>query len=220
MKFENEKKRILVAEEEEPIRKMLFQIFSKMGYQVTLAASGEQGLKFFCKEKHCVVFTDLDMPGMDGWKVLSVLKGNPLLSDIPIIMTSMIEERNKGIILGAEDYLVKPVTRHQLAITLSKYHIGDESQNLVMIIDDDDIVRDTMAEILKLSGWRVFKAENGRVALEQLENKKPSIILLDLLMPEMDGFEFLQRLREQEKWRSIPVIVLTATKLSVASFFF
>jgi len=205
---------VLVIDDDENTQELFKNYLSKMGYAVAVATGGKAGLKLAKKLRPDAILLDVKMPGMDGWRVLSALKSNPLLSDIPIIMTSIVEERNKGIALGAEDYLVKPVTRHQLATTLNKYHIGDESQNLVMIIDDDDIARDTMAEILKLEGWRVFKAENGRVALEQLENKKPSIILLDLLMPEMDGFEFVTHLRQQEKWRSIPVVVLTATKLS------
>jgi len=136
------------------------------------------------------------------------------LSDIPVIMTSIIEERNKGVALGAADYLVKPVKRAQLGAVLNKYLIANDSQGLVMVVEDDIITRENMAEMLKLEGWRVFKAENGRVALEHLEDKKPSLIILDLMMPEMDGFEFVTHLRQNEKWRSIPVVVLTATKLS------
>ena len=161
-----------------------------------------------------MVVLDVKMPGMDGWRVLSKLKQDSILSDIPVIMISIIEERNKGFALGAADYLIKPVARDQLSMILKKYHIGDNSQNLVMVVEDDDILRDTMAEILRLEGWRVFKAENGRVALEHIEDKKPSLILLDLMMPEMDGFEFVTRLRQNQKWHAIPVVVLTATKLS------
>ena len=154
------------------------------------------------------------MPSMDGWRVLSRLKADPVLFDIPVIMTSIEEHKNMGSAMGATDYLVKPVGRDQLASVLNKYRIGDDSQRLVMIVEDDVITREIMATMLKNEGWRVFKAENGKVALEHLEDKKPSLIILDLLMPEMDGFEFVTHLRKNPKWRSLPVLVLTSTKLS------
>ncbi|MEK8020711.1 MAG: response regulator, partial [Candidatus Parabeggiatoa sp.] len=109
-----------------------------------------------------------------------------------------------------------PVESNQLGAILNKYHVGDESQRLVMVVEDDVINRELVAKIIKQEGWLVFKAENGRVALEHLEDKKPALILLDLLMPEMDGFEFVAHLRQNPKWRNIPVVVLTSTKLSTA----
>ncbi len=205
---------VLVIDDDMITRELLKNYLSKLGYAVAVAADGETGFKMAKKLRPDAILLDVKMPGMDGWKVLSALKNNSLLSDIPVIMTSIVEERNKGVALGAADYIVKPVKRDQLAAVLNKYHIANDSQGLVMIVEDDIITRETLAEMLKLEGWRVFKAENGRVALEHLEDKKPSLILLDLMMPEMDGFEFVTRLRQNEKWRSIPVVVLTATKLS------
>jgi len=205
---------VLVIDDDMITRELLKNYLSKLGYAVAVAADGEAGLKLAKKLRPDAILLDVKMPGMDGWRVLSRLKQDLVLSDIPVIMISIVEERNKGFALGAADYIVKPVVRDQLSTILEKYHIGDKSQNLVMVVEDDDILRDTMAEILKLEGWRVFKAENGRVALEHIEDKKPSLILLDLMMPEMDGFEFVTRLRQNKKWHSIPVVVLTATKLS------
>jgi len=109
---------------------------------------------------------------------------------------------------------MKPVRHEQLSFILDKYSIKEDSQNLVMVVEDDVVIREVVVEMLKQAGWRVFKAENGKVALEQLNNKKPSLILLDLMMPVMDGFEFLSHLRENEKWSAIPVVVLTSTHLS------
>jgi CheY-like chemotaxis protein len=154
------------------------------------------------------------MPETDGWHVLSELKNDPLLADIHVIMTSIEEHRNRGYALGAADYLVKPVGRDQLANILGKYKIGKNDHDLVMVVDDDLVVREATSELLKLEGWRVFKAENGQVALDHLDDKKPSLILLDLLMPVMDGFEFLDRMRENPNWNDISVVVLTSTKLS------
>ncbi len=205
---------VLVIDDDTVTRELLKNYLSKLGYAVAGAVDGQTGIKLAKKLRPDAILLDVKMPGMDGWRVLSTLKNDPLLSDTPIIMTSIEEERNKGYALGATDYLVKPVGRDRLATILNKYHIGDKSQRLVMVVEDDAIIREVTTERLKKEGWRVFKAENGRVALEHLEDKKPSLILLDLLMPEMDGFEFLSHLRQNPKWRSIPVVVSTSTKLS------
>jgi len=205
---------ILVIDDDKIMRELLKGYLSKLGYSVAVAVDGEEGIKLAYKLRPDAILLDVQMPGMDGWRVLSKLKADPILSDIPVIMTSIEEHRKKGSVMGATDYLVKPVGRDQLAAILSKYHIGDDSQQLVMVVEDDVVLREIMATMLKNEGWRVFKAENGKVALEHLDDKKPSLILLDLLMPEMDGFEFIAHLRQHEKWRALPVVVLTAAKLS------
>jgi len=207
---------VLVIDDDSITRELLKNYLSQLGYSVAVAADGETGIKLAKKLRPDAILLDVRMPGMDGWRVLSTLKKDSLLSDIPVIMTSIEEELNQGYALGATDYLVKPVESNQLGAILNKYHVGDESQRLVMVVEDDVINRELVAKIIKQEGWRVFKAENGRVALEHLEDKKPALILLDLLMPEMDGFEFVAHLRQNPKWRNIPVVVLTSTKLSTA----
>jgi CheY-like chemotaxis protein len=205
---------VLVIDDDKIMRDLFKNYLSKLGYSVAVTGDGEEGLKLANKLRPDAIILDVQMPGMDGWRVLSRLKADPVLFDIPVIMTSIEEHKNMGSAMGATDYLVKPVGRDQLATVLNKYRIGDESQRLVMIVEDDVITREIMATMLKNEGWRVFKAENGKVALEHLEDKKPSLIILDLLMPEMDGFEFVTHLRKNPKWRFIPVVVLTSTKLS------
>ncbi|HIE01048.1 MAG TPA: response regulator [Thiotrichaceae bacterium] len=205
---------ILVIDDDSTVRELFKGYLSKLGYAVAVAASGTEGFRLVKKLRPDAIILDVKMPGIDGWDVLSKLKSNPLLSDIPVIMTSIEDHQNEGYALGATDYLLKPVRHEQLAFILDKYRIKDDSQNLVMVVEDDVVIREVVVEMLKNVGWRVFKAENGKVALDQLNNKKPSLILLDLIMPVMDGFEFLSHLREKEKWSSIPVIVLTSTHLS------
>ncbi|NJO17651.1 MAG: response regulator [Thioploca sp.] len=205
---------ILVIDDDKIMRDLFKNYLSKLGYSVAVTGEGEEGLKLANKLRPDAIILDVQMPSMDGWRVLSRLKADPVLFDIPVIMTSIEEHKNMGSAMGATDYLVKPVGRDQLASVLNKYRIGDDSQRLVMIVEDDMITRELMATMLKNEGWRVFKAENGKVALEHLEDKKPSLIILDLLMPEMDGFEFVTHLRKNPKWRSLPVLVLTSTKLS------
>jgi len=205
---------VLVIDDDSITRELLKNYLSQLGYSVAVAADGEAGIKLAKKLRPDAILLDVRMPGMDGWRVLSTLKQDSLLSDIPVIMTSIEEERDQGYALGATDYLVKPVESHQLAAILNQYHVGNDYQRLVMVVEDDVINRELVAKMIKQEGWRVFKAENGRVALEHLEDKNPALILLDLLMPEMDGFEFVSHLRQNPKWRNIPVVVLTSTKLS------
>ena len=150
------------------------------------------------------------MPGMDGWAVLSALKADPDVADIPVIMLTIVDDKNLGYALGASDYLTKPIDRERL-VTVLKQHRRDRP---VLVVDDDAEVRQLLRRMLESEGFAVVEAENGRVALERLRGETPSLILLDLMMPEMDGFEFVAELRSHEGWRAIPVVVITARDLS------
>jgi len=150
------------------------------------------------------------MPGMDGWAVLSALKADPDVADIPVIMLTIVDDKNLGYALGASDYLTKPLDRERL-VTVLKQHRRDRP---VLVVDDDAEVRQLLRRMLESEGYAVVEAENGRVALERLRGESPSLILLDLMMPEMDGFEFVAELRHHEGWRAIPVVVITARDLS------
>jgi CheY-like chemotaxis protein len=205
---------VLVVDDDKVVQKLLHDYLSKLGYAVAAAMNGESGLRMAKKLRPDAIILDVMMPDMDGWQVLSSLKADPLLNDIPVIMASIEEHQNMGYALGATDYLVKPVSRDQLSGILNRYRNEDEEKRLVMVVEDDLVIRELMAEMLKNEGWRVFKAENGKVALDHIEDKQPVLILLDLLMPVMDGFEFVAALRAQEKWREIPVVVLTSTMLT------
>jgi signal transduction histidine kinase len=206
---------VLVIDNDSEVRESLKEDLSKLGYAVAVASDGTEGIKLANKLRPDAILLDVQMPEMDGWRVLSMLKHDSLLAHIPVIMISMEEQKKRGYAMESTDYITKPVKRDQLVTILEKYHVRDKSKGLVMVIEDETFFRQAMVHILQLEGWRVFQAENGQVALKHLEDKKPSLILLDLSMPVMDGFEFLSRLHENEKWRSIPVIVLTAQELSV-----
>ncbi len=205
---------VLVIDDDSIIRGLLHTYLTKLGYAVAVAETGEEGLKLAKKLRPDAVILDVRMPDIDGWQVLSMLKSDPIVADIPVIMASIEEEQQNSSVLGATDYLMKPVSRTQLAAILNKYQIGDTSTKLVMVVEDDTMTREMTASLLKEEGWRVFKAENGKVALEHIADKRPSLILLDLHMPEMDGFEFAKRLRQDEQWKDIPIVVLTSTQLS------
>jgi CheY-like chemotaxis protein len=149
---------------------------------------------------------DVMMPGMDGWAVLSALKADPDVADIPVIMLTIVDDKNLGYALGASDYLTKPIDRERLVAVLKKLR-----RDLpVLVIDDDATLRQLLRRLLEHEGFTVVEAENGRVALERLRDVSPSVVLLDLMMPEMDGFEFVAEFRRHQDWRAIPIVVVTA----------
>jgi CheY-like chemotaxis protein len=153
------------------------------------------------------------MRGMDGWGVLNALKADRDLRGIPVIMMTVLDNRNQGFLLGATEYLSKPIDRARLVEVLSRYrHHGRPSSALV--VEDDFDSRRILSGALKSEGWIIEEAENGLVALECVKRERPSIILLDLMMPEMDGFEFVAQLRASSENRNIPIVVLTAKEVT------
>jgi CheY-like chemotaxis protein len=152
------------------------------------------------------------MPDLDGWTVLAAIKGDPALASIPVVLMSIVEEKGRGYALGAADYLVKPVDRTKLVETLTG--ICGPAAGRVLLVDDDHLVRRGVRQALEPLGWKITEAENGEVAIASLATARPDVIILDLMMPKMDGFEFLDELRTQPDWRDIPVVVITAKDLT------
>jgi CheY-like chemotaxis protein len=142
-----------------------------------------------------------------------MLKADTLVSGIPVIMLTMMDDKKRGYALGASNYMTKPIDRKRLAQILKKYSCPNE-RCPVLLVEDDAATRRMMRSILEKSGWLVSEAENGRVALERVAENRPTLILLDLMMPEMDGFEFAAEMHRKPEWRSIPIVVLTAKDLT------
>ncbi len=203
---------VLVVDDDPRTRHILQDNLSELGYAVAVAKSGTEGIAMAKKLRPDVILLDIKTSKMEGWQVVSELKSNSLLSDIHVIIISVDEQQQTGSAFGVTDYLMKPFKQNQLTHLLRKYKLDTETNKLIMVVDDDEFTLNLMAGILKDDGWRVFKAENGRVALDHIEEKNPALIFLDLNMPVMDGFTFLPILRE--KYPKIPVIVLTASHLT------
>jgi CheY-like chemotaxis protein len=158
---------------------------------------------------------DVLMPGMDGWAVLSALKADPELSEIPVIMMTMTDNRNLGFALGATDYLSKPIDRKRLVALLEKFNRrSPDIQGNILVVEDHDSTREMVRRTLEKAGWKVAEAANGKIALQVLVDYHPDLILLDLTMPEMDGFQFITEMRKNPVWQSIPVVVITAKTLT------
>jgi CheY-like chemotaxis protein len=154
------------------------------------------------------------MKDMDGWSVLSSLKSDPATASIPVVMMTIVDHKNLGYAMGASEYLVKPVGRSDLLRVLRKYQCGDPPCR-VLLVEDDSETREIMSRALAGSGWDVIEATNGIDALQKTGDKRPALVLLDLMMPEMDGFQFLEEFRSREDRRDVPVIVVTAKDLSL-----
>jgi signal transduction histidine kinase/DNA-binding response OmpR family regulator len=206
---------ILVIDNDAEAIEIISRFLEKDGFNVATASSGEQGLRLAHELKPAAITLDVMMPDMDGWSVLRALKADPVLQAIPVIMLTMIDDQTRGYSLGVVDYLTKPVDRELLRKALSHYH-SKPDVNSVLLVEDDIDTRTIMARTLEKAGWEVAIAGNGREALDILADLQPRLILLDLMMPVMDGFDFLTAMRTQQQWRQIPVIVLTAKDLTQA----
>ena len=205
---------VLVIDDDPMVGDLLRRFLDKEGFHVVTASSGEEGLRLAADLRPDVITLDAIMPGMDGWMVLSRLKADPDLQAIPVLMLTILDNRNLGFSLGASDFLTKPIQRDVLVATVRRLCM--KAARSVLVVDDDNLTRDLVRRSLESEGFEVLEADNGRVALEQMESAKVGLILLDLLMPEMDGFEFLAVLRRKEKWRFIPVVVVTAKNIDAA----
>jgi len=204
---------ILVIDDDPEAREIIKRFLEKDGFNVVTALSGEEGLRLAHKLQPAAITLDVMMPDMDGWSVLRALKVDPALRDVPVLMLTMLDDKSKGFALGATDYLTKPVDRDQLHNALARYYIPGEPGS-VLLVEDDQATREMMARTLEKAEWQILEAGNGREALDRLAQQKPRLILLDLMMPVMDGFDFLLEMRANADWQDIPVIVLTAKDLT------
>jgi signal transduction histidine kinase/DNA-binding response OmpR family regulator len=204
---------VLVIDDDPQACEIIERYLRKDGFQVATAVSGEAGLRMAHELQPAAITLDVMMPEMDGWSVLRALKASPDLRDIPVIMLTMIDDRSRGYSLGAVDYLTKPVDRSQLHAAVSQYHDAS-SANSVLIVEDDVDTRELMAITLRKNGWTTIEAADGQEALASMSGPQPDLILLDLMMPVMDGFGFLAEMRKNPEWRNIPVIVVTAKDLT------
>jgi len=204
---------VLVIDDDVTVCEVMERFLTKEGFASVTATSGAEGLRQAREMKPAAIILDIMLPDIDGWTVLAALKGDPELAEIPVIVVTIVDDRTRGYALGAVDYLVKPIDRDRLAKILRGLR-GDRPLHRVLVVEDDEATRDVIRQALEREGWDVMVAENGRVALERLAGARPEAIVLDLIMPEMDGFEFLAVVRDNPAWRAIPILVVTAMDLT------
>jgi PAS domain S-box-containing protein len=206
--------RVLVIDDEASVRSILRRFLLREGLAVDEAASGEAGLRMARENRPDAITLDVMMPGMDGWAVLAALKADAALRDVPVIMLTVVDDKRMGFALGASEYLTKPIDREELRRVLNRYR-HDGRTGPVLVVEDDPAASELLRRSLEGEGWSVSIAGNGREALTKMDQQQPAMILLDLMMPEMDGFEFLSEIRSPPRSSTIPVVVVTAKELTV-----
>jgi CheY-like chemotaxis protein/nitrogen-specific signal transduction histidine kinase len=204
---------VLIVDDDPAARDLLAANLKGAGYRVVHAASGEEALRLARTTRPDAITLDVMMPKPDGWEVLSALKADADLRDIPVVMVTVLSDRAIALSLGAVDVLTKPVNRARLTAVI---HSLVRRDGPVLVVEDDSGAREMIRQMIEKIGFPVAEAVDGRQALVWLgQNPAPAVILLDLLMPEMDGFEVLDALAAHADWREIPVIVITAKELTM-----
>ncbi|MFW5967907.1 MAG: response regulator, partial [Persicimonas sp.] len=196
------------------VHDLMRRFLTPHGFCVVSEKRGDTGLERAHKLRPDVIVLDVMMPGRDGWSVLSQLKSDEELESIPVVMVTMVDDEEIGYALGASEYLVKPIDRERLVRVLSRFRSGADATALV--VEDENAIRELMAHNLRKAGWQVETAADGREALDRLERMLPDVIVLDLMMPRMDGFEVAEALRHDVRLRDIPIVVVTAMDLDEA----
>jgi signal transduction histidine kinase/CheY-like chemotaxis protein len=203
---------VLVVDDDATARELIAEQLKAEGFSVVTAAGGLEGLKLAKDLRPIAITLDVMMPDLDGWSVLAALRQDADLAEIPVIIITILDEHRRGVALGAAGYLTKPIDRERLHRMVSRFR-APARPTRVLLVDDDKDQRERLRGWLEGEQWAVQESGNGREALTRLQADKPDVILLDLMMPEMDGFAVVAALQKEPRWRDIPVIVITARDL-------
>lgn len=201
---------VLLIDDDMAVQYFVSEHLKSEGYRVEIGIDGEDGLKMAKECNPNVILLDIEMPKMDGWAVLAELKADPVLASVPVIVLSEEENRGRAVSMGAGDYLVKPVEPSKIAVAIQRELSGGAGD--VVVADDDSSTREIVCRHLRHAGLSAIQVDDGERVVPLIHEKNPSLLILDLMLPNMDGFEILRRLREAES--KIPVLVLTGKELS------
>ena len=205
--------KVLVIDDDPALRDAVSRMLTKEGFWVAVASNGIDGLKMARSLHPQIITLDISMPGIDGWQVLSQLKADPELQHIPVIVITVMNDQAKSYELGAAEFLHKPISKEQLLETIRRV-LPNDNELPILIAEDDESTLEGLQRLLVSEGMEVRGAHDGREALELIQVAKPGLILLDLMMPGMDGFQLMEELQEHLEWQHIPVVVLTAKDLT------
>jgi signal transduction histidine kinase/CheY-like chemotaxis protein len=206
---------ILVIDDDATARELIRHQLEAEGFSVVTAAGGLEGLKRAKELRPRAITLDAMMPDLDGWSVLAALRQDEQLADVPVIMATIMDEQSRGMALGAAGYLTKPINRDQLNALVRRFH-SPSRRTRILVVEDDPVQRKRAHSWLEPQQWIVKEAANGQEALAALREERPDLILLDLMMPEMDGFQLVAALQKEREWCDIPVVVITAMDLTAA----
>jgi signal transduction histidine kinase/DNA-binding response OmpR family regulator len=207
---------VLVVEDDRPSADLLKIYLEGAGYAVSSARDGVDGLELARRLKPAAVILDILLPRLNGWDLLAQLKSDPATSDIPVVIVSMVDEQGAGFALGAAEYLVKPVDRARLLEVLARCLASPGDRPTLVAIDDDPLDLDLLEAVLAPQGWRVVRAAGGEEGVRSVRRERPAVVVLDLLMPEVDGFAVVEQLRADPLVEDVPIIVLTSKDMTTA----
>jgi signal transduction histidine kinase/DNA-binding response OmpR family regulator len=204
---------VLVIDDDPDVVYLFQENLTEAGYRVVGALSAEEGVRKARELKPFAITLDIIMPGTDGWAVLRQIKADPATRDIPVLVVSVVDHKDRGYQLGAFDYLLKPLERDAILAALARIQ---RTRGLILVVDDDPTVADLVRQLLEGEPYQITAAADGVHALELIQGLQPDVVLLDLLMPAMNGFELIDRMKADPQLRQIPVLVLTAKDLTLA----
>jgi signal transduction histidine kinase/DNA-binding response OmpR family regulator len=208
---------VLVVEDDPPASELLTRQLERAGFRTEIVRSGADAVSHAQRSKPVAITLDILLPGLDGWEVLTRLKQDPVTSSIPVIVISVVDNPELATALGAVDYFVKPVPAKDLIERLRRFQLGAagaRGKTQVLVVDDERANRDWLKEVLEPAGYGVISAIGGREAIELARSRLPDLVLLDLMMPEVSGFDVVEALRADQSTSATPIMVLTAKDLT------
>jgi CheY-like chemotaxis protein len=205
---------VLVVDDEGEDRRWLEETLVKSGYLVTSAATGREALEQLRKRKYAAITVDLILPDLSGWDLIRSIRADSLNKDTPILMVTVVADKSAGIAVPIHDYLVKPLEPDHLRMSLAEAGVVPHTDQTVLVVDDDVTTFKLLEPVVREWGYKPIFAQSGASALKMLEGTNPSALVVDLVMPEMTGLQFLNRIRTEKRYRDTPVIVMTAKDLS------
>ena len=208
---------VLVVEDDPASAELLVRQIERAGFRAEIARTGVEGLAMAKEHKPVAITLDIELPDVDGWEVLTRLKRDETTDDIPVIVVSVVDNLDLGKTLGAIEYFVKPVEAKLLVSRLKKLNLKRKfgsRKNSVLVVDDEAVNRDWLKEVLESAGVTVLLANGGQEGIELAKSRKPDLVMLDLLMPEVNGFDVVKALRDHKATMAIPIMVLTAKHLT------
>ncbi len=199
---------VVIVEDDRRSLELLTLYLQDAGAEVVTARDGQAGLELVRRVRPAAVVLDIGLPKIDGWDLLALFKADPATAEIPVVVVSMMDERGKGLALGAAEYLVKPVEREAVARRTAAG--GVMTGRVILVIEDNPKNLKLVRDVLTFAGYEVVEAGTAEAGLELADERRPSLVFMDIQLPGMDGYDALRALRSNERTDSVPVVALTA----------